>query len=218
MWSIALSFLFCWSLLPTLHAQDDKPGGPVHSGQSSNCIAWHTVKQGDDCETVPNKYYITKEEFLAWNSAVSEDCLTNFWLKYAYYVRVDGTSAIYTSAESTKTRKTTATTNSNDQTSATYKTTRTKDASSAISASSKPTSAKTSKPVVTTASVNTTYSVRNPVSTWNITTPTTDITWPPKATQSGQPKDCNKWHLVRGRQSCQDVLNIHSSLMKKEDL
>ncbi|KAF5717006.1 carbohydrate-binding module family 50 [Fusarium globosum] len=104
--SIALSLLLCWGLLPALHAQDDKPGAPVHSGQPSNCITWHTVKQGDDCETVPKKYYITKEEFLAWNPAVSEDCLTNFWLKYAYCVRVDSNSAIYTSAKSKKTRKT----------------------------------------------------------------------------------------------------------------
>ncbi|KAL7764034.1 hypothetical protein ACKLNR_005179 [Fusarium oxysporum f. sp. zingiberi] len=214
--SIALPLLFCWTLLPAVLAQDSKPGAPVHPGQPSNCIAWHTVKQGDDCETVPKKYYITKEEFLAWNTAVSKDCLTNFWLKYAYCVRIDGTSAIYTSAQSTETSKTTVTTKSNDPTSPTSKTTSTKDISSTISTSSKPESGTTSESVVTT-SVNTTYSVRNPVSTWNITTPTTDVTWPPKATQSGQPKDCNKWHLVRGRQSCQDVLNIHSSLMKKED-
>jgi hypothetical protein len=44
------------------------------------------------------------------------------------------------------------------------------------------------------------------------------VNWPPKSTQSGQPKACNKWHLVRGRQSCQDVLNIHSSFLKKEEL
>ncbi|WJG36177.1 uncharacterized protein FOBCDRAFT_206778 [Fusarium oxysporum Fo47] len=214
--SIALPLLFCWTLFPAVLAQDSKPGVPVHPSQPSNCIAWHTVKQGDDCETVPKKYYITKEEFLAWNTAVSKDCLTNFWLKYAYCVRIDGTSAIYTSAQSTETSKTTVTTKSNDPTSPTSKTTSTKDTSSTIRTSSKPTSGTTSESVVTT-SVNTTYSVRNPVSTWNITTPTTDVTWPPKATQSGQPKDCNKWHLVSGRQSCQDVLNVHSSLMKKED-
>ncbi|KAF4948697.1 hypothetical protein FGADI_9472 [Fusarium gaditjirri] len=214
--SIALPLLLCWTLLPAVLTQDNKPGAPVHPGQPSNCIVWHTVKQGDDCETVPKKYYITKEEFLAWNPAVSKDWLTNFWLKYAYCVRIDGTSAIYTSAQSTEKSKTTVTTKSNDPTSPTSKMTSTKDFSSTTSTSSKPASGTTSESVVT-SSVNTTYSVRNPVSTWNITTPTTDVTWPPKATQSGQPKDCNKWHLVRGRQSCRDVLNIHSSLMKKED-
>ncbi|KAF5536909.1 hypothetical protein FNAPI_11588 [Fusarium napiforme] len=214
--SIALSLLFCWSLLAAVYAQDDKPSAPVHSGQPSNCIAWHTVKQGDDCETVPKKYYITKDEFLAWNPAVSKDCLTNFWLKYAYCVRVEGTSAIYTSTELTKTHKTTVTTKSSDQTSATSQITSTKDASSTTNTSSKPTSATTSGSVITT-SANATYSVRNPVSTWNITTPTTDVTWPPKVTQSGQPQDCNKWHLVRGRQGCRDVLNTHGYFMKMED-
>ncbi|KNB12197.1 hypothetical protein FOXG_11839 [Fusarium oxysporum f. sp. lycopersici 4287] len=159
--SLILSLFFYWAIIPAVLTQDSKPGAPVHPGQPSNCIAWHTVKQGDDCETVPRRYYITKKEFLAWNPTVSKDCLTNFWLKYAYCVRVDGASAIYTTAKSTTTSN-------------------------------------------TTTSANTTYSVLNPVSTWNITTPTTDVTWPPKATQSGQPKDRNKWHLVHGRQSCRD--------------
>ncbi|KAF5252511.1 hypothetical protein FANTH_2405 [Fusarium anthophilum] len=214
--SIALLSLFCWSVFPIVQGQDEKPGAPVHPGQPSNCIAWHTVTQGDDCETVPKKYYITKEEFLSWNPAVSKDCLTNFWLKYAYCVRIDGTSAVYTSARSTETSKTTAITKSDNPASPSSKITSTKDVSSTISTSTKPASGTTSESTVTT-SVNTTYSVRNPVSTWNITTPTTDVAWPPKATQSGQPKDCNKWHLVRGRQSCQGVLNIHSSSLKKDD-
>jgi hypothetical protein len=200
----------CWTLLPTALAQDSRPGASVHPGQPSNCIAWHVVKQGNDCETVPKKYYITKQEFLAWNPAVSKDCLTNFWLKYAYCVRVDGTSAIYTTTKSTATSKTAlSTTQSNQESSI-------KDISSTIT-SDQTTSEVASESIATTAA-NTTYSVRNSISKWNITTPTRDVNWPPKATQSGQPKDCNKRHLVRGRQSCQDVLNIHSSFMKKEEL
>ncbi|KAF5546406.1 hypothetical protein FPHYL_10499 [Fusarium phyllophilum] len=217
MQALISSLLFCWSLFPAILAQDSKPGAPVHPGQPSNCVAWHTVKEGDDCETVPRSYYVTKEEFLAWNPAVSKDCLTNFWLKYAYCVKIDGATAIYTTAKSTTTSKTIlSTTHSNRDTSvSTTKASSTKVISSTTTPG-QTVSGTTSESVITTA-LNTTYSVRNPVSTWNITTPTTDVTWPPKATQSGQPKDCNKWHLVRGRQSCRDVLSTHSSFMKKED-
>ncbi|KAF5635712.1 carbohydrate-binding module family 50 [Fusarium sp. NRRL 25303] len=217
MQALIFSLFFCWSLFPPVIAQDSKPGAPVHPGQPANCVAWHTVKEGDDCETVPRSYYITKEEFLAWNPAVSTDCLTNFWLKYAYCVKIDGATAIYTTAKCTTTSKTRiSTTNSDKDTSASAtKVSSTKAISPTITSGHR-VSETTSESVITTA-LNTTYSVRNPVSTWNITTPTTDVTWPPKATQSGQPKDCNKWHLVRGRQSCRDVLSTHSSLMKKED-
>ncbi|KAF4948029.1 hypothetical protein FSARC_13847 [Fusarium sarcochroum] len=199
MQSLVWSLIFCCTFLPGVLAQDSKPGAPVHPGQPSNCIAWHTVKQGEDCETVPKKYYITKQEFLAWNPAVSKDCLTNFWLKL--------TATSNTILSTTRSGKESST--------STTKIPSTKEITSTVT-SGQTTSGATSKSIATT-SANTTYSVRNPVSTWNITTPTTDVSWPPKATQSGQPKDCNKWHFVRGRQNCQDVLNIHSSFMKKED-
>ncbi|CAJ0542419.1 Ff.00g000680.m01.CDS01 [Fusarium sp. VM40] len=217
MQSLTFLLLFCWTLLPAVIAQESKPGASVHPGQPSNCIAWHIVKEGDDCETVPNKYYITKQEFLAWNPSVSKDCLTNFWLKYAYCVRIDGTSAVYTTAKSTATSKTALSTVQSDKGSSTSSTKvpSTKDVTSVVT--SDQTASKPTSESITTTTADTTYSVRNPVSTWNITTPTTDVNWPPKATQSGQPKDCNKWHLVRGRQSCQDVLNIHSSFMKKDE-
>ncbi|KAF4334528.1 carbohydrate-binding module family 50 [Fusarium beomiforme] len=217
MQSLVLSLLFGYTLLPAVLAQDSKPGAPVHLGQPSNCIAWHTVEKSDDCESVPKKYYISKQEFLAWNPAVSKDCLANFWLKYAYCVRIDGTSAIYTTAKSTSTSKFIISTTQSykESSTSTTKVSSTKDNSSTITSGQ--TASGTASGSITTTSTNTTYSVRNPVSTWNITNPTTDVSWPPKATQSGQPKDCNKWHFVRGRQSCQTVLNIHSSFMKKED-
>ncbi|KAJ0147428.1 Uncharacterized protein HZ326_9923 [Fusarium oxysporum f. sp. albedinis] len=192
-WSLTAQYCSCNHLH---YHRDSKPGAPVHPGQPSNCIAWHTVRQGDDCETVPRRYYITKKEFLAWNPTVSKDCLTNFWLKYAYCVRVDVANTQSTKESITSTTKMPST----------------EDLSSTITSAS----GIISKSIATT-SANTTYSVLNPVSTWNITTPTTDVTWPPKATQSGQPKDRNKWHLVHGRQSCRDVLSTHSSFMKKED-
>ncbi|KAF5614764.1 carbohydrate-binding module family 50, partial [Fusarium sp. NRRL 52700] len=155
---------------PAVLALDSKPGAPVHPGQPLNCISWHTVEEGDDCETVPKKYYLTKEEFLAWNPAVSKDCLTNFWLKYAYCVKIDGATAIYTSTKSTTTSKTVLSTTYSDTDTrvSTAKTSSTNVISSTIT-SGQTVSGTTSESIVTT-SLNTTYSIRNPVSTWNITT------------------------------------------------
>ena len=69
-------------------AQDSSPGGSVHPGQPSDCNAWHTIVDGDNCDSVPKLFGITREQFLKWNPAVSSDCLTNFWLGYAYCVGV----------------------------------------------------------------------------------------------------------------------------------
>jgi hypothetical protein len=206
---LILSSLFCWALLPCVLSQDSEPAAPVHPDQPSNCIGWHTIVDGDDCDTVPKRYQISKSEFLAWNPAVSKDCLTNFWSKYAYCVKIDGSSATYTTAQST------ATSESNIPTS-TVKPSITEALSSSINTSSRPATGTTTESITTTT-VKTTYSVREPISKWNITTPTMDPSWPPKATQPGQPKDCNKWHLVRGSQTCRQVLNTHGSFMRKQD-
>ncbi|KAK7425110.1 hypothetical protein QQX98_000024 [Neonectria punicea] len=213
--------LFFWAFLSTTIAQDSKPGGPVHDGQPKNCNAWHTVKEGDDCETVPKKYYISKKQFLVWNPAVSEDCLKNFWLKSAYCVGVDesmtggssGTSLTKTSAMTSKIGASTTQSTKDTSTSASESIHHSTTGGSTLTTSNP--GQITSE--ITTTAVNTTYSVRNPVSTWNITTPTTDMTWPPKATQSGQPEDCNNWHLVLPGSTCVTVLNRYSAFMKKED-
>ncbi|KAM0350174.1 hypothetical protein ACHAPU_003339 [Fusarium lateritium] len=198
--------LLCASL-PLAFSQDPNPGGPVHDGQPKNCDAWHTVQKGDDCESVPNKYSISKKQFLAWNPAVSQDCLTNFWLGSAYCVGIDETKTVGSSGTSTiGTSKSTV----RDPSVSTESSTK------AVTTSSDDQETSHTLPVTTT-SITTPYSVRHPISTWNITTPTTDTTWPPKATQAGQPKDCNKWHLVRGTQNCQNILNKYSAFMKKED-
>lgn len=201
---------------PSVLAVDRKPSGPVHAGQPSNCVAWHTVREGDDCNSVPQKYYITREEFLAWNPAVSEDCTENFWLKSAYCVAVDESKTVDdsdTSLSGTTTKSAIGSkTGKVDYTETpTVETTKKTTKSSATGSLQTPSHN-------ATVSSTTTYSVRHPVSTWNITTPTIDKTWPPKATQAGQPSECNKWHLVRGGQTCRDILNTHSAFMKKEEL
>lgn len=61
-----------------------EPPGPVHPGNPSNCNKWHLVKSGDDCGTIRSQYDLTADEFFGWNPAVSRDCVTNFWLDYAY--------------------------------------------------------------------------------------------------------------------------------------
>ncbi|KAJ3957715.1 hypothetical protein N0V92_005734 [Colletotrichum tropicale] len=65
------------------------PPGPTHAGQPDNCNKWHVVKSGDDCSTIESQYALTHAEFLAFNPAVSEDCLSNFWGDYAYCVGTD---------------------------------------------------------------------------------------------------------------------------------
>lgn len=71
--------------------QDTSPGAPVHDGQPDSCNGWHTVVSGDTCATIPTKYGISQDKFMEWNPAVSADCTQNFWLGYAYCVRVRST-------------------------------------------------------------------------------------------------------------------------------
>ncbi|KAI8207620.1 hypothetical protein K4K54_004856 [Colletotrichum sp. SAR 10_86] len=85
-----------WLLLAlglAIASAQDQPPGPVHPGQPSNCNKWHVVKSGDDCESVPKKYSISATVFFGWNPSVSRDCLTNFWIDYAYCVGTGGSSS-----------------------------------------------------------------------------------------------------------------------------
>ena len=66
------------------------PPGPTHTGQPATCNKWHVVVSGDTCETVPAKYGITRDQFQAWNPAVSADRLQNFWTGQAYCVGIAG--------------------------------------------------------------------------------------------------------------------------------
>ncbi|KAF8252101.1 LysM domain-containing protein [Wilcoxina mikolae CBS 423.85] len=67
------------------------PPGPTQTGQPVNCKKWYTTQAGDSCSSVENLYFITSEQFLAWNPAVSPDCTSGFWLGYAYCVGTSDT-------------------------------------------------------------------------------------------------------------------------------
>lgn len=65
--------------------------GPTQPGTISSCNKWHVVKSGDTCGSLESTYKISHADFLTWNPAVSNDCLTNFWPDYAYCVAVGAT-------------------------------------------------------------------------------------------------------------------------------
>jgi hypothetical protein len=69
-------------------SQETSPAGPTFPDTAWDCSGWHTVVDGDSCWSLEQKYNITATQFLTWNPSVSEDCVTNFWLKNSYCVRV----------------------------------------------------------------------------------------------------------------------------------
>ncbi|GME35766.1 LysM domain-containing protein [Neofusicoccum parvum] len=85
------------------------PPGPTHPGQPADCDEWHVVVEGDSCQSVADAAGISREQFLAWNPAVSEDCLTNFWLDQAYCVGTAGDGTTTTTSTSQPITTTTAT-------------------------------------------------------------------------------------------------------------
>ncbi|WYZ42085.1 hypothetical protein EsH8_V_000980 [Colletotrichum jinshuiense] len=76
------------------------PPGPTFTGSPSTCNKWYVIADGDNCGTVEAKFGITHTQFIAWNPAVSNDCLTNFWLGQAYCVGL-GTAASTTTTTTT---------------------------------------------------------------------------------------------------------------------
>ncbi|KAF6825036.1 LysM domain-containing protein [Colletotrichum musicola] len=68
------------------------PPGPTMSGSPADCNKWSLVTDGLSCTDMASEAGISLEQFLAWNPAVSPDCLKNFWLAYAYCVGVSGGS------------------------------------------------------------------------------------------------------------------------------
>ncbi|KAK2850540.1 hypothetical protein FQN49_005566 [Arthroderma sp. PD_2] len=79
------------------------PTSPTMTGQPSTCSKWHTVTNGESCDTIPKKYGITRKQFLAWNPSVNSDCTENFWAGYAYCVSVEDTDTTTTSTGTTST-------------------------------------------------------------------------------------------------------------------
>ncbi|KAK2032537.1 hypothetical protein LX32DRAFT_725836 [Colletotrichum zoysiae] len=80
------------------------PPGPTHPGTAPNCNKWHIVTSDDyGCGVLETRYRISHSQFLAWNPAVSDDCLQNFWPDYAYCVSVDASITATPSKSSTTT-------------------------------------------------------------------------------------------------------------------
>jgi hypothetical protein len=197
--SLSKLLFFLLSLAAGAFAQDTTPAGPTQPGTIATCNKWYTVKSGDGCYSVETAFAITHAQFIAWNPAVSNDCLTNFWLGYAYCIGVGSvvtTSSFPIAVTSTSGAST----------------------SSLVSSGGSTSSTAASSTRITTTSVNATYSIRNPITSYNLSTPTTDRTWPPTKTQVGQPSYCNKWYLAEGGDTCELVYRKFGSLMSKVEL
>ncbi|KAH6617378.1 hypothetical protein F5144DRAFT_624114 [Chaetomium tenue] len=73
---------------PTTTSAKPTPPGPTMSGSPANCNRWALVTDGLTCTAMASEAGITLAQFLAWNPAVSSDCVTNYWLGEAYCVGV----------------------------------------------------------------------------------------------------------------------------------
>ncbi|KAI9158367.1 carbohydrate-binding module family 50 protein [Paramyrothecium foliicola] len=63
----------------------------------------------------------------------------------------------------------------------------------------------TSRRTTSTATVSEKYSTRHPTLSFNITTTTIDMAWPPEKTKEGQPEACVNWHLVTPGEVCETL-------------
>ena len=70
------------------HVSTVSPPGPTFTGSPTNCNRWHTIQSGDSCDLIETTYSITRQQFLEWNPAVSQDCSTNLWATYSYCVGI----------------------------------------------------------------------------------------------------------------------------------
>lgn len=181
--------------------QEETPSGPTQPQTASNCNQWYTVKAGDSCYSVETDFKISHADFLKWNPSVSEDCVTNFWTKYSYCVGIGDTTTSKKSFASSTSSLTSST-----------------PGTGAHGPSSTAKGSKTGSSVSTSTTADSSYSIRNPVTSFNISTPTIDRTWPPKRTQAGQPSYCNRWYLVEAGDTCDVVYQKFGTSMTKEQL
>ncbi|KAJ4230945.1 hypothetical protein NW759_002928 [Fusarium solani] len=190
-------------LLGVSGAADSKPGSDTLKGIASNCNAFHTVKKGDDCDTVVSEYGITRAEFLKWNPAVSKDCSKNFWVTYAYCVGIDKDASSTESAKSSP--LSTFTTKTSSRVTSTP-TSHSQDTTTIFRTFATQTSIRN-----TSAKADTTYSIRNPIATWKLASPTEDTEWPPQRTQEGQPSNCKDWHKVERGDTCESIVSNYGN-------
>ncbi|KAL2861037.1 LysM peptidoglycan-binding domain-containing protein [Aspergillus lucknowensis] len=183
-----------WGLGHAL-AQDSSPSGETLDGIAWNCNAFYTVKNGDSCDSVEEKFEIKHKDFLKWNPKVSDDCKDNFWTEYSYCVGIDP-----------------------DQTSTSSTSTSTSTGSSSHSSTPSLTPTSTPSPSHPGNTTTTPYSTRNPISSYNLTAPYTATAWPPEHTLGGQPKNCTAWYQVRPRDSCESIVNQNVNRLTMEQL
>ncbi|KAH8194552.1 hypothetical protein TruAng_011287 [Truncatella angustata] len=202
------------------------PPGPTMSGSPADCNEWAIVTDGLSCTDMASQAGISLDQWLAWNPAVSSDCLTNYWLDEAYCIGVSG-----------------------DGTTTTGPTTTTVSTGSTTSEATPPGPTMTGSPtdcnkwsLVTDGLTCTDMAAQAGISleqwlAWNpavssdcltnywlgeaycvgvsgeSTTPTTTATMPsgttkptpPAPTMSGEPDNCNKWAVVTDGVSCTDM-------------
>lgn len=99
-------------------AQETSPSGPTMTGTAPNCVSWYTVKSGDTCPSVQEKFNITAEQFFKWNPAVSRDCTQNFWVGESYCVWIGKPVKTTSTTGSTSTKITTTSSTLSSSTSA----------------------------------------------------------------------------------------------------
>ncbi|OJJ69173.1 hypothetical protein ASPBRDRAFT_103623, partial [Aspergillus brasiliensis CBS 101740] len=81
--------------------------------------------------------------------------------------------------------------------------------------STRPSSSPLPSTMVTT---NATYSTRNPITSYNQTLTPIDTAWPPTKTQPGQPKNCDKWHLVAPGDTCRTIYQRYGNSITMDEL
>ncbi|RMJ02394.1 hypothetical protein CDV36_015341 [Fusarium kuroshium] len=177
-------------------AADPKPGSETFKGIASNCNAFHTVKRGDNCDTIVSQYDITHVDFLEWNPAISKDCNKSIWGTYAYCVGVDKDASsirsVQTSTSSAFTAETssrvTSTPTGHVQNTTTTRTFTTKTLTKS-----------------TSTKADTTYPIQKPIAPWEQHSPIQDVVWPPRQTQDGQPSNCYDWLRVERGDTCESI-------------
>ncbi|ORY68194.1 uncharacterized protein BCR38DRAFT_463783 [Pseudomassariella vexata] len=100
---------YCGSWSPTTSTgpttSKATPPGPTMTGSPADCNKWALVTDGLSCTDMAAQAGISLQQFMAWNPAVSSDCLTNYWLGEAYCVGVSGESTPTTTTPSGTTTK-----------------------------------------------------------------------------------------------------------------
>jgi len=61
------------------------PAAPTSLGSTPKCRSWYTVKSGDTCNTIVDKFVISRSQLVLWNTFINTSC-NNIWADYAVCV------------------------------------------------------------------------------------------------------------------------------------